>query len=35
MPIYDYVCVNCGHEIEVMHSVHGHGPAAAPSAAGR
>ena len=26
MPLYDYVCVNCGHEVEVMHSVHGHGP---------
>jgi putative FmdB family regulatory protein len=21
MPIYDYVCVGCGHEIEVIHSV--------------
>ena len=28
MPLYDYVCTNCGHEIEVMHSVHGHGPSA-------
>ena len=26
MPLYDYVCTNCGHEVEVMHSVHGHGP---------
>jgi putative FmdB family regulatory protein len=26
MPLYDYVCANCGHEVEVMHSVHGHGP---------
>jgi putative FmdB family regulatory protein len=26
MPIHDYVCANCGYEIEVMHSVHGHGP---------
>jgi putative FmdB family regulatory protein len=27
MPIYDYVCANCGHEVEVRHSIHGHGPA--------
>ena len=26
MPIYDYLCSTCGHGIEVMHSVHGHGP---------
>lgn len=26
MPIYDYACSTCGHVIEVMHSVHGHGP---------
>jgi putative FmdB family regulatory protein len=30
VPTYDYVCTSCGHEIEVMHSVHGHGPAACP-----
>ena len=30
MPTYDYVCTSCGHEMEVMHSVHGHGPAACP-----
>jgi putative FmdB family regulatory protein len=30
MPFYDYVCTVCGHEIEVVHSVHGHGPAACP-----
>lgn len=30
MPYYDYVCSDCGHEMEVMHSVHGHGPAACP-----
>ena len=27
MPLYDYVCTNCGSRVEVMHSVHGHGPA--------
>ena len=27
MPTYDYICTACGHEIEVMHSVHGEGPA--------
>jgi len=27
MPTYDYVCATCGHEIEIMHSVHGQGPA--------
>ncbi len=30
MPLYDYVCTKCGHEMEVMHSVHGHGPSACP-----
>jgi putative FmdB family regulatory protein len=30
MPLYDYVCTSCGHQIEVMHSVHGHGPSACP-----
>ena len=27
MPLYDYVCARCGHEVEVMHPVHGRGPA--------
>jgi putative FmdB family regulatory protein len=27
MPIYDYVCASCGHEVEVVHSVIGRGPA--------
>jgi putative FmdB family regulatory protein len=27
MPIYDYVCANCGHEVEVKHSIPGRGPA--------
>lgn len=22
MPIYDYVCPNCGHRVEVLHGVH-------------
>jgi putative FmdB family regulatory protein len=30
MPLYDYVCTGCGHRMEVMHSVHGHGPSACP-----
>jgi putative FmdB family regulatory protein len=28
MPLYDYRCTACGHEVEVMHSVHGTGPEA-------
>lgn len=27
MPLYDYVCQNCGHIIEVMHGVNDPGPA--------
>lgn len=34
MPIYDYVCTNCGHEMEVIHPVQGHGPAACPKCGG-
>ena len=34
MPLYDYKCMKCGHEIEVMHSVHGHGPSACPVCGG-
>ena len=34
MPTYDYVCQNCGHAMEVMHSVHGHGPASCPKCGG-
>lgn len=34
MPIYDYVCNNCGHEMEVIHPVQGHGPAACPNCGG-
>jgi putative FmdB family regulatory protein len=35
LPIHDYVCVDCGHEMEVMHSVHGPGPAACPRCGGQ
>ncbi len=31
MPIYDYRCDACGHRIEVVHGVHGHGPKVCPS----
>ncbi len=34
MPIHDYVCSNCGHTMEVMHSVHGHGPSTCPKCGG-
>ena len=34
MPTYDYVCSDCGHEMEVMHSIHGHGPATCPKCGG-
>ena len=34
MPIHDYVCLNCGHAMEVMHPVHSHGPAACPQCGG-
>ena len=27
MPLYDYACTKCGRTVEVMHGVHGHGPA--------
>ncbi len=30
MPTYDYVCTSCGHEMEIMHSLHGHVPDACP-----
>ena len=31
MPIYDYVCSACGHRLEVVHGIHGHGPLACPA----
>ncbi len=34
MPTYDYRCTVCGHEIEVVHGVHGHGPDACPNCGG-
>ena len=35
MPTYDYVCTSCGHAMEVMHTVHGDGPAACPRCGAR
>lgn len=34
MPFYDYVCSNCGHEMEVAHSVHASGPIVCPNCHG-
>lgn len=34
MPIHDYVCADCGHAVEVMHSVHRHGPTICPNCGG-
>ena len=34
MPFYDYVCTSCGHEMEVMHSVHDQGPEVCPRCGG-
>jgi putative FmdB family regulatory protein len=31
MPTYDYVCSRCGDRVEVVHGIHGQGPAACPS----
>ena len=30
MPIYDYVCGNCGHLTEVVHGIHDPGPKFCP-----
>jgi len=35
LPIHDYVCVDCGHAMEVMHSVHSHGPDVCPQCGGQ
>jgi len=35
LPIYDYVCSNCGRTIEVMHAVHGHGPSTCTECGGQ
>ena len=34
MPTYDYVCANCGLEVEVVHSILGHGPSSCASCGG-
>ncbi len=34
MPLYDYVCRECGHRMEVMHSVTAAGPEACPVCGG-
>ena len=34
MPFYDYICQDCGHRVEVRHSVHGHGPGSCPECNG-
>jgi putative FmdB family regulatory protein len=34
LPRYDYVCSNCGHRMEVSHSIHGPGPADCPKCGG-
>ena len=31
MPIYDYVCSNCGHLTEVVHGIHESGPKFCPN----
>ncbi len=34
MPIYDYACSTCGHQMEVLHGVHAHGPRICPNCGG-
>ena len=34
MPIYEYVCSSCGRRIDVMHGIHGHGPATCEACGG-
>ncbi len=34
MPFYDYVCSDCGYEMEVAHSLHANGPDACPKCHG-
>lgn len=34
MPTYDYRCTECGLEVEVVHGIHGSGPATCGSCAG-
>ena len=35
MPLYDYSCADCGHEIEVRHGVHDPGPESCERCGGR
>jgi putative FmdB family regulatory protein len=35
VPSYDYVCSACGHRMEVVHGIHGHGPETCPVCGGR
>lgn len=34
MPIYDYACQSCGHQMEVVHGVHDSGPSECPVCGG-
>ncbi|MCU0505020.1 MAG: zinc ribbon domain-containing protein [Chloroflexi bacterium] len=34
MPIYDYVCEDCGHVMEVAHGIHAPGPTTCPECGG-
>jgi len=34
VPTYDYICSACGHEMEVVHGLHGHGPSHCPICGG-
>ena len=34
VPTYDYVCVNCGHRLEVLHGVNAPGPTTCPDCGG-
>jgi putative FmdB family regulatory protein len=34
VPTYDYLCTVCGHGLEVVHGIHGHGPTTCPVCGG-
>jgi len=34
VPTYDYICSACGHRMEVVHGIHGHGPETCPICGG-
>jgi putative FmdB family regulatory protein len=34
LPTYDYICTQCGHKMEVVHSIHADGPTACPVCGG-